>query len=113
MILGDLGVSRRTAPSMRSYLQGFSRFGGTWYQQVIFPAAINTELRKSTVQHLTVNWKFNVLEMALKTFHIFQGLSRTPLLFIPRYLTSIIFGNIFQKRNLENRKSENPKTQVH
>ena len=32
---------------------------------------------------------FNVLEMALKTFHIVQGLSRTPLLFIPRYLTNM------------------------
>ena len=67
-------------------------------------------IRKSTFQHLTVNWNFNVLEMALKTFHIVPGLSRTPLLFILRYLTNIFFKHILQKiKNLENRKSENLK----
>ena len=54
------------------------------------------DVRKSTFQHLTVNWNLNVLEMALKTLRFVQGLSRTPLLFIPH-----------------NQKSENPKTQVH
>ena len=49
--------------------------------------------------------------MASKTLHIVPGLSRTPLLFIPRYLTNIIFENIFQQQNLENRKSENLKFQ--
>ena len=39
-------------------------------------------IRKSTFQHLTVNWNLNVLEMALKTLHFVQGLSRTPLLFL-------------------------------
>ena len=58
-----------------------------------------------------VNWNFNVLEMALKTLHIVQGLSRTPLLFIPRYYTNIFFKNILQKEKLENRKSENLKIQ--
>ena len=29
----------------------------------------------------TVNWNFNVLDMALKTLHFVQGLPRTPLLF--------------------------------
>ena len=33
---GGLGVSRRTAPTIRSYLQSFSRFGGTWNQKVHF-----------------------------------------------------------------------------
>ena len=56
-----------------------------------------TRLRKTTFRHLTVNWNFNVLEMALKTFHIVQGLSTTPLLFIPRYLTNIFFEHILQK----------------
>ena len=41
-----------------------------------------------------VNWHFNVLEMALETFHIVQGLSRTPLSFIPRSLTNIFFKKI-------------------
>ena len=67
-------------------------------------------------QHLTVNWNLNVLEMAFKTFHIVQGLSSTPLLFIPRYLTNIFPNNISQKdkyRKIKIWKSENPKTQVH
>ena len=67
-------------------------------------------IRKSTSQHLTVNWNFDELEMALKTFHIVPGLSRTPLLFILRYLTNIFFKNMLQKKNnLENRKSGNLK----
>ena len=49
---------------------------------------------KSTFQHFPVNWHFKVLEMALKTFHFVPGLSRTPLLFFPRYLTNIFFENI-------------------
>ena len=56
-------------------------------------------IRKSTFQHLTVNWNFNVPEMALKTLHFVQGLSRTPLLFIPRYYTNICFENVLQKQN--------------
>ena len=55
-------------------------------------------IRRSTFQHLTVNWNFNVLEMAFKTIHFVQGLSRTPLLFIPRYLTNIFFKNIWQNK---------------
>ena len=35
--------------------------------------------------------------MALKTLHFGPGLSRTPLLFIPRYLANIIFTNILQQ----------------
>ena len=50
--------------------------------------------------------------MVLKTLHFVQGLSRTPLLFIPRHLTNIVFKNKIQKQsantyNLESRKSEN------
>ena len=35
-ISGGLGVSRRTAPTVRCYLQSFSRFGGTWGQKLHF-----------------------------------------------------------------------------
>ena len=35
-------------------------------------------IRKSTFQHLRVNWSFNVLAMAFKTFLFVQGLSKTP-----------------------------------
>ena len=66
------------------------------------------DVRKSTFQHLTVNWNFNLLEMAFKTLHFVQGLSRTPLSFIPRYLTTRFFETDFAKRkNLENQQSEN------
>ena len=38
--------------------------------------------------------------MALKTLHFVPGLSRTPLLFIPRYYTNIFFENILQKTKI-------------
>ena len=38
--------------------------------------------------------------MALKTLHFVQGLSRTPLLFIPRYLTNMFFKNISQNKKI-------------
>ena len=57
-------------------------------------------VRKSTFQHLTVNGHFNVVEMALKTFHFVQVLSRTPFLFIPRYLTNILSENILQNNTI-------------
>ena len=52
--------------------------------------------------------------MGLKPLHFVQGLSRTPLLFIPRYLTNILFKHILQKiyilriENLKIWKSKNP-----
>ena len=53
--------------------------------------------------------------MALETLHFFQGLSRTPLLFIPRYLTNIFVEYMLQqnicrkyKNKLEIWKFENP-----
>ena len=67
------------------------------YSLELWQDLVLLDVRKSTFQHLTVNWNFNVLEMALKTFHFVQDLSRTPLLFIPRYLTNIFFKNISQK----------------
>ena len=67
-------------------------------------------IRKSTFQHLTINWNFSVLEMALKTLHFVQGPSRTPVLFIPRYLTNIFSGNILQiEESSNNRKYGNLK----
>ena len=50
-------------------------------------------IRKSTFLKY---WNFNVVEMALKTFHFVPGLSRTPLLFILRYFTNILFQKFFQ-----------------
>ena len=76
------------------------------YSVELWQDLVLLDVRKSTFQHLTVNWNFNVLEMASKTLHIVPGLSRTPLLFIPRYLTNIFFKNISQKeQSLEHRKS--------
>ena len=45
-------------------------------------------------------------------FHFVQGLSRTPLLLIPRYLTNIFPEHILQKKYIENQQSGNPKNQV-
>ena len=66
---------------------------------------VSLDARKSTFQHLMVNWNFNVLEMALKTLHFVQGLSRTPLLFFldispPDF--SKIFGKTKQISTIEN-----------
>ena len=59
-------------------------------------------IRKSTFHNFRKYWNINVPEMAFKTLHIVQGLSRTPLLFILRYLT-----NLFLKiKNLEIWKSK-------
>ena len=69
------------------------------------------DIRKSSFQHLTVNWNLNVLEMALKTLHFVQGLSRTPLLCFPRYLTTRFPKMNLRKQNVENRKSGNLKIQ--
>ena len=55
-------------------------------------------VRKSTFLHFPVNWHFEVVEMVLKTLHIVPGLSRTPLLFIPRYLTNLFFESISQQK---------------
>ena len=44
--------------------------------------------------------------MALTTFHIVQGLSRTPLLFIPRYLTNLLFKFSFVNLKFQNMKTK-------
>ena len=38
--------------------------------------------------------------MELKTLNFVPGLSRTPLLFIPRYLTNVFFKIMLQKENI-------------
>ena len=62
-------MSGRSARTIRRYSVDF------WQDLVLHG------IRKSTFQHLTVNWKFNVLEMAVKTLRFDQGLPRTPLFF--------------------------------
>ena len=66
------------------------------------PFRCSQSIRRRILQNLH---KSIHLEMALKTFHFVQGLSRTPLLFISRYLTNIISEHILQKEKLEHRKS--------
>ena len=64
-------------------------------------------IRKSSFRKY---WNFNVLEMALKTFHFVSGLSRTPLLSIPRSLTNIFYRRYcLGKIKTENQKSGNLK----
>ena len=45
--------------------------------------------------------------MALKTIRFVQGLSRTPLLFIPRYLTNMFSKYMLQKTKIS--RIKNPK----
>ena len=96
---GGLGVSRRTAPTIRSYMQSFSRFGLTWHQKVHF----STFSSKLTFQSSR------------------NGIQNPP--FCPGSLqdTFIIYSSIshqhnsrkdfLEKTNHENRKSENLKFQ--
>ena len=76
------GVPGDRTDRTNTQTQIFTRFGLTWHQKV----------------HFSEYWNFNVLEMALKTFQFVPGLSRTPLLFIPRYLTNIFFRKYFQAK---------------
>ena len=77
---GGLGVSRVTARTIRTHRHNFSR------------DLVLHGIRKSTFREY---WNFNVLEMVFKTFHFVPGLSRTPLLFIPRYFTNIFYLEYF------------------
>ena len=88
---GGLEVSRVTARTVRRQRNKFSR------------DLVLHGIEKSTFQHFPVNWHFNVVEMAIKTLHFVPGLSRTPLVFSPRYLTA-------KRKNLDNWKSENLKS---
>ena len=99
---GGLEVSRVTARTVRRQRNIFLR------------DLVLHGIEKSIFQHFPVNWHFKVLEMALKTFHFVPGLSRTPLLFIPRYITNILSKNISPGNklsrigNLKISKSKNP-----
>ena len=83
--LGALEVSMVTALTVRRHRNIFSR-------DVVLHG-----IERSTFQHFPANWPFKVVEMAIKTIHVVQGLSGTPLLFIPRYLTNI-FSKIVSKQ---------------
>ena len=73
------------------------------------------DIRKSTFQHLTVNWNLNVLYLKWPSKpYILSRVSPEHLYFV----SSISHHQISQKyvaktNNLEHNKSENPKTQVH
>ena len=90
---GGLEVSRVTARTVRRQCNNCLR------------GLVLHGIEKSIVQHFPVNWHFKVLEMTLKTFHFVPGLSRTPLLFFPRYLTNIFLQNISLKKQIS--KNEN------
>ena len=94
---GGLGVSRKTAPTVRCYLQSFSRFGGTWGQKVHF-TTFSSKLTFQCTRNGPQNLPFC------------PGLSRTPLLF-SSISNHQIFQKDFAKTNLENRQSGNLKIQ--
>ena len=89
-------------------LGGFGGFREVRTGRTVLPGKFSADLvvygvGKSTFQHFPVNWHFKVVEMASKTLHFLQGLSRTPLLFIPRYFTNIFFENMFQQKYRESK----------
>ena len=96
---GGLGFSRRTAPSIRSYLQSFSRFGGTWGQKVHF-SLFSGKLTFQCSRNGPQNPPFCPGSLQ-DTFIIYSSISHKH-----------IFRKYFSKtQNLENRKSENLKFQ--
>ena len=94
-----MGRSRGVREERTEHTQLFSRtlagFGLTGHQKVRF-STFDGKLESQCIK-----------KMAFKTLHFVQGFSRTPLLFIPRYLTNIFSKILSKKKNLENRKSEN------
>ena len=97
-----MGRFRGIREERTEHTQLFSRtlvgFGSTWHQKVhfsTFDGKLELQCTRNGPQNL----------------HFVHGLSRAPLLFIPRYLTNIFPENIFNKKNLENRNSENLKFQ--
>ena len=88
------GVQGDRTDRTNTQTQIVTRFGLTWHQKVNFSKIL----------------EFQCTRNFIKTFHFVPGVSRTPLLFIPRYLTNIIFRKYFQeKKKNGNRKSENLK----
>ena len=92
---GGLGVSRRTAPTIRCYLQSFSRFGGAWYQKVhfsTFDGKLTFQCSRNGLQNPPFCPGF-----LQDTFIIYSSISHQH-----------IFRKSFAKTtNLENQKSEN------
>ena len=98
MVLWGLGVSRRTAPTIRCHLQSFSRFGGTWDQKVHF-STFSGKLTFQSSRNGPQNPLFCPGSLQ-DTFIIYSSISHQHI--FPKY---------FPKTNIENRKSENLKFQ--
>ena len=99
---GGLGVSGRIARSIRNFSLEL------WQDLVLL------DVRKSTFQHLTVNWNFNVLEMALKTLHFVQGLSRVfpgHLYYLFLDISPTYFSKIFSQKK-KSRESKIWKSEI-
>ena len=94
-----LGVSRVTAPTIRCYLQSFSRFGGTRYRKVHF-STFSGKLTFQSSRNGLQNLPFCPGSLQ-DTFIIYSSISQQH-----------IFQKYFATRNnLDNRKSENLKIQ--
>ena len=74
---GGSGVSRRTAPTIRSYLQSFSRFGGTWYQKVHF-STFDGKLTSQCTRNGPQNPPFCPGSLQ-DTFIIYSSISHQPI----------------------------------
>ena len=98
---GGLGVSRRTARSVRCYLQSFSRFGGTWGRKVHF-SKFSGKLTFQCSRNGPQNLPFCPGSLQ-DTFIIYSSI----------FHQHIVFKNNSKKQKIENWKSEISKTQVH
>ena len=72
---GGLWVSRRNARTIRNFSLELS-------QDLVL-----LDIRKSTFQHLKVNWNFNVFGIAINTLRFVKGLPITPSLFLRCFKT--------------------------
>ena len=91
---GGLGVSRVTAPTIRSYMQIFSRFGLAWHRKVNF-STFSGKLTFQSTRNGPQNLPFC------------PGPLQDTFIIFPRYLTNMFFENMFNKTKIvktENRK---------
>ena len=96
---GGLGASGRTAPTIRSYIQIFSRFGLTWHRKVHF-STFSGKLTFQSSRNGLQNPPFCPWSLQ-DTFIIYSSISHQHILH--KYVPG--------KTNFENRKSENLKFQ--
>ena len=93
--MGGLEVSRVTAPSIRSYMQIFSRFGLTWHRKVNF-STFSGKLRFQSTRNGSQNLPFCPGPLQ-DTFIIFSSISHQHIYrkYFPKKKTILMFDHFF------------------